>query len=894
MARVLYGRSNEMQHIDKLLRDARAGRSGALVIIAESGEGKSALLNAAVDRAGDGWRILRCTGIDSESELPFAGLHLLLGRAVDTLDVLPGPQRHALGSALGLWPSEGADRFLIGVATLSLLAELSADGPVLCLIDDAHWLDRPSADALLFAARRLGVEGIVMLFAGRAEFDGRGLPELRPGALDRDAAAELLADRCPELDTVLRERVLREAAGNPLALLEFDRMEAQAGPLPLPQRLQTGYESHIASQSESARAALLVAAAEETGDLELVRRVLHRLGHRADALAEAERSAMVVVTERAVAFRHPLQRSAAYHSSPFTQRIAVHAAIAEELTDDPVRRAWHLAAASTGPDETVAAALESAAEHASERTGHASAAVALERAAWLTPDPVRRARRLTLAVETAAQAGRTQRALRLADAAEQLRLRPVERARVAGTRALLEFEHGSLRKAHLLMLEAAEHVADVEPQRAAWLLIEAGRIAWTAGDLVDFRVAHHRLAELSLGEMREPLLSTLRGPLVMQTGDPAAGIAMVRANAVFARSVPLDMISLRFAFGTQLALIGDMEVAREQLGELAAMVSERGMIGWYPVIGGTLAIAEFILGHFREAEVVATQSLRMAADIGQPNRVAGAEAILAMIAAVRGDETRCRELAERNLRDAPSDFNAIDITHCHWALALLDLGQGRYEHALDRLQALHEGPKQARGHWLDLLADLVESAARLRRPDRARAAMAEIDTWAAALDTPWAEGLALRCQGLITGDGELFAKAMALHATADRWYDHARTALLYGEWLRRERRMNEARTPLRQALETFDRLGATPWADHARTELRAAGEGTVPEPETDVAARLTPQELQVARLAAAGATNKEIAAQLFLSPKTVGHHLYRAFPKLGVTNRVELARLRLN
>ncbi|NNH70191.1 AAA family ATPase [Nocardia uniformis] len=893
---MLYGRANEMQHIDSVLGAARTGRSGALAIVAEPGEGKSALLRAAEERAGDGWRIFRCTGIDSESELPFAGLHLLLGSAVDRLDLLPGPQRHALGSALGLCPPDGTDRFLIGVATLSLLADLSAHGPVLCLIDDAHWLDRPSADALLFAARRLGAEGIVMLFAGRTGFDGRGLPELRPGPLDRAAAIDLLADRSPDLQPEVRDRVLREAAGNPLALLEFDRLDvasAPAGPLPLPQRLQAGYERHIAGQSESARAALLVAAAEETGDLGLVLGVLDRIGHTAAALAEAEASGMVSIADRAVTFKHPLQRSAAYHSAGFTQRLAVHAALAAQLDDDPVRRAWHLAAASTGPDETVAAALESAADHARERAGHASAATALERAAWLTPDPAVRGRRLTLAVETAAHAGRTRRAMRLADAAEQLHLRPVERARVVGARALIEFEYGSLRRAHQLMLDAAECVADVEPERAAWLLIEAGRIAWTAGDLVDFRVAYHRLAELSLGAAREPLLTALRGPLVMQTGDPAAGIVMIRANAIFGRSVPLEMISLRLAFGSQSALIGDMPIAREQLGELAALVCDRGMIGWYPAVACTLSITELILGRFREAELIAAQALRIASDIEQPSRVTGAEAVLAMIAAVRGDETRCRELAERNLRQAQGDFNAIDITHFHWALALLDLGRGRYEHALDRLQTLHEGPKQARGHWIDLLADLIEAAARFRRLDRATAALAEIETWAAALDTPWAEGLVLRCRGLLTGDGELFAKAMTLHVAADRRYDHARTALLYGEWLRRERRMSEARSPLRQALETFDRLGAVPWADHARAELRAAGAGTVPEPETDAAARLTPQELQVARLAAAGASNKEIAAQLFLSPKTVGHHLYRAFPKLGVSNRVELARLHL-
>ncbi|MBL1075451.1 AAA family ATPase [Nocardia sp. 2] len=894
---MLYGRSHELQQIDTVLRGAREGRSGALVITGDAGVGKSALLRYARSQVGDTGRLLRCVGIESESELPFAGLHLLLGPILDRLDVLPGPQADALGGALGLRQAEIADRFLIGVATLSLLTELSTDSPVVCLIDDAQWLDQPSLDALTFAGRRLGAEGIAMVFASRPEYENHGLPTLALGPIDAEAAAALLAECCPTLEPALRDRVMREAEGNPLALIEFECIAGEigyaAGPLPLPQRLQTGFERRILALSEAARAALLVVAAEETGDLGLALRVLHRFGHTADALAEAEGSGMVSVTGSTVTFRHPLQRSAAYHGAPFTQRLAVHAALAAELGDDRVREAWHLAAASTGPDETVAAALEFAAEQARERTGYASAAAALERAVWLTPDPEQRGRRLTGAVETAAQAGLTERALRLVAAAAQLPLGQVERARVIGTRARVEFEHGSLRRSFQLMIDAAECVVGLDPERAAWLCIEAARIAWTAGDLAGLRTAYQLLEPLELGPAREPLLSALRGPLALCSGDPAAGVAMIRANGVFSRTVPLEMISLRLAFGNQLALIGDMHIARTHLRELADLVTARGMIGWLPAVGSTLSVAELIQGRFRDAEVIAEQCLRIAADIGQPARVAAAEATLALVAAVRGDSERCRELAERNLRDAAGDHNHIDYAHFHWALALLDLGAGRHQQALDRLQTLHEGPEHARGHWIDLLADLVEAAGRLRAPERAAAAMAEIELWARALDTPWAEGLSLRCRAILRGDGDLLTEAMALHAAADRWYDHARSALLYGEFLRRERRMNESRTHLRRALETFERLGCTPWADHARTELRAAGEGTVPEPATDLAAVLTPQELQVVRLAAAGATNREIAAKLFLSPKTVGHHLYRAFPKLGVSNRVELARLHL-
>ncbi|WP_169814730.1 helix-turn-helix transcriptional regulator [Nocardia crassostreae] len=897
---MLYGRANEVQQIGSLLRAAQRGRSGALAITAEAGEGKSALLLSAEEHAGNGWRVLRCSGVESESELPLAGLHQLLSSALDRLDALPAPQYGALGGALGLCASDGADRFLIGVATLTLLAELSADGPVLCLINDAQWLDRPSADALRFAARRLGAEGIVMLFAARKGFEHGGLPGMRLTPLDSAAATALLAERWPGLTPDQRERVLAEAAGNPLALLEFPSMNPESSPaeplplpLPLPLRLRSGYERRIAEQSEPARMAMLVVAAEETGDLGIALRVLHRLGHTAEALAAAEQSGMVVITGQTVTFRHPLRRSAAYHGATFTQRHAVHAALAAVLADDPARSAWHLAAATTEPDETVAAALEAAAQQARERTGHASAAAALERAALLTPDPVARARRLVSAVETASEAGHTGRALRLAEAAEQLSLGPVERARVTGTRVLIEFEYGSLRKAHQLMLEAAAHVTEIEPARAAQLLIEAGRIAWTSGDLGSVRLTFEQLRGLRTDDAIAPLLPALRGPLDLWDGHLADGIATIRTTVQFSRFVPLEMISLRLGLALHSALIGNMVIARDGLNELADLVCERGMIGWVPAITATLATAEFILGRHREAKVIATQNVRIAADIGQPNRVAGSEAVLALIAAVQGDEVRCRELAERNLAHAPGDYNAIDVTHCEWALALLDLGLGRHERALDRLDMLYRGPAQARGHWIDLLSDLVEAAVRARRPERAATAMAEIEEWAAALGNPWAQGLLLRCRGQVRGDGDLLARALTAHAAADRWYDHARTALAYGELLRRERRTTEARVQLRKALETFDRLGAHPWAERARVELRAAGEGVVPEPETDVAARLTPQELQVVRLAASGATNKEIAAQLFLSPKTVGHHLYRAFPKLGVSNRVELARLSL-
>ncbi|MEV0294310.1 LuxR C-terminal-related transcriptional regulator [Nocardia sp. NPDC050710] len=894
---MLYGRSKEVQRLNALLYGARMSRSGAVIVVSHPGGGKSALLEHAEKLAGGGWRVLRCTGIESESELPFAGLHLLLSPALDRLDALPGPQRDALRGALGLSAVDQVDRFLVGVATLTLLAELSADGPVLCLIDDAQWLDRPSADALLFAARRLGADSIAMLFAGRPEFAAAGLPEMPLNPLAPTDARALLADRWPDLAPEIRDRVLLEAAGNPLAVVELPRMHTETqpplGPIPLPHRLQAGYQEHMAELPEATRLALLVCAAEETGDLDLVLRVLARLGHSAAALAAAEDSNMVQVSTQTVEFRHPLKRAAAYQMAPFTQRIAVHAAIADMLHDDPDRRAWHLAAATTGPDETVAAALDQAAEHARGRAGYATAATALERAAHLTPDPAARASRLVRAVETAVEAGRTERALRLAQVAERLILQPGDRARLRGARAHVEFEHGSLRKSYDLLLAAAQDAAAVAPDLAMQHLLLAGRVSWTAGDLDGVIRAHAKLAELLPDLHAIVLANGLDAPLRLHSGDRAAAVVDIRANLELSRSIPVEQLTLRLNFVLQIMLIGDLEQARDILTELADEVRARGMVGYLPAVICTLGTAELVLGRFREAAAAATEALRIAVDVGQPARIAQAESNLAYIAAVRGDADRCRELAERNLRQTPGEQNCIDTTHCEWALAMLDMGAGRYELALDRLDAHYHLPLAARGQWIELLSDLVELAARLRRPERAAEAMAEIAEWAEAIATPWADGMALRCRGLLEGDGEMLAESVKLLAAEGRWFQYARSGLLYGEWLRRERRTGEARVQLRKAMEIFDRLGAAPWAEHARTELRAAGEGAVPEVATDAAARLTPQEFQVVRLAAAGATNKEIGAQLFLSPKTVGHHLYRAFPKLGVANRVELARLDL-
>ncbi|MVU81771.1 AAA family ATPase [Nocardia sp. ET3-3] len=896
----MYGRELELGRIDTLLRKAETGLSGALVLTGDAGEGKTALLDRAARLTGTGWQVLRCAGVETESELLFAGLQCLLGSVPGgtaglPIDTLPDPQADALRTAIGLSPPSGpVDRFQVGLATLSLLSELSAAGPVLCLIDDAHWLDQATADALRFAARRLGAEGVVLLFGTRGGFTVPGVPTLHPEPLTDAAARLLLRDSWPELETEALERVLAEAMGNPLALRELPRMAPDAphvGPLPLPDRLRAGFEQRIAGLPEAVRRALLVVAAEETGDLGLVLRALAELELTEEALADAECSGMVVVDHAGVRFRHPLQRAAAYHSAGFTARRAVHAALGAALRNEPDRRAWHLAAIATGADENTAAAMETAAEHARERAGYSAAAAAMERAAQLTPDPERRAGRLVLAAEWAAEAGRSERAVRLAQAAERLPLAPISRARLDAARALMAFDDGALGRAHDLWMAAAAGAGAADPERAAIMLIQAGRASFTQGDLRGIRQARIRLGELTLPEEARPWLEgAMDGPLSLSSGDHETGIALIRSNVAVSRTMGVDEPSLLMTLAGQALLIGDTADAREITFRLVEEVRSRGMIGWFPVATVFLGNAELMLGRLREAETALNEGVRIARDIDQQSRATHAECLLAVLAAIRGDEQTCRELAERGLRSASGDFNFIDITHCQWALGLLDLGLGRYETALERLEALYRTPDRVRGHWIHLLRDLVEAAARLRRPERAAAAMDEIERWARALGTPFAEAIALRGRAALHGDGGDYERALKLQAAEALWYDYARTALLYGEWLRRERRRADARTQLRRAVEIFDRLGATLWADRARAELRATGESIDAAPITDLTATLTPQELQVVRLAAAGATNKEIAARLFLSPKTVGHHLYRAFPKLGVTSRMELSR----
>ncbi|GAA2844584.1 LuxR family transcriptional regulator [Streptosporangium fragile] len=881
---MLRGRDAEQAVIDRLLAQCRAGRSGALLIRGEPGIGKTALLGYAAD-AADGMRVIRGTGVESEAELPFAGLHLLLRPVLDRAAALPAPQERALRAAFGLASVEAGDRLLIGLAVLSLLSELAEDGPLLVLVDDAQWLDRASVDALLFAARRLDAEGVTVLFAAREPFVAPGVPELPVRGLDPAAAAALLG---ADINPVVRYRVLAEARGNPLALIELPAAAPSDGTaLPLTSRVQDAFLGQVRVLPEATQGLLAVAAAEDTGDLDVVLRAAARFGDFLEDLHPAERAGLVRVDEGTMTFRHPLVRAAVYQGIPPSLRLAVHRALADVLDrpEDADRRAWHLAMAATGPDEEVAAELERTAVRASGRSGYAAAATAYERAARLSAEPRAQALRLTLAAEAAAWAGEADRAASLAErgsrrlvslAGRTGEARETElRVRLTHVRATADFLRGSPHTAYEALLAGA---AAVSGGRAARMLMQATHSAWYLGaPELDRAAARLGALDLPPDDPMAPVVEFVTAVLSRSEAPPSLTGVVARARQAGAGD-PRDLV--------QACGVGLVAGQDEEVGEVAAaLVAESralGSIGVLPALLFFLAETELFGGRPRDALTTATESLRIARDAGQGQWVSQMNGFLAYHAALEGDEERCARHADEALMGG-----VAGARWALWARGVLDLGHGRVEVALSRLEPFAGGHQVAETRCVP---DLVEAAVRFGAPERVAGAFARYREWARTTRRPWAESLVLRCRALLEDAEEHFTAALEL---GGRPFERARTELLYGEWLRRARRKADARTHLRSALETFERLEAGPWADRARTELGATGSAAPAAPAPGVLARLTPQELQIVRLAAQGLSNRDIAAQLFLSPRTVGYHLYKAYPKLGVASRSELGAIAL-
>ncbi|MBF6439126.1 LuxR family transcriptional regulator [Nocardia cyriacigeorgica] len=901
---MLHGREAEQAEIDRLLDAARAGRSGALVLRGEAGIGKTALLDYA---AAQGIPAARSAGIESEAELPFAGLHMLVRPGMALVDRLPEQQRDALRGAFGLAPRDPGDRMLIGLAVLTLLAEESADGPLLCLIDDAHWLDRATAEALLFAARRLDAEGVVMLFATRAgasDFPAPGLPELRLTGLRQEDAAALIDSTAPDLAPVLRYRLLTEAAGNPLALLELPALLAAeapgAGPNPLPitDRLRMAFHGQISGLPPATSTLLLVAAAAHTAELAMVLRAAETLGARVGDLRPAEDAGLVHSDGSTLVFRHPLLRSAVYQGAGLSRRLEAHRALADVSTapQDADLRAWHLAAATTGPEESTAAALEATAERARVRSGHHGAVAAYERAADLSTDAEARVRRLLLASETAVEAGHFDRARLLAERAAAHGCDESVTARLDSVRGAAEFGAGRPRTAHELLSRAADATAD--PSRAARILAQAVHAAWYVGAEELAEVAGRvRALRLPAADPMAPIIDYLLAALLdaprgsaLPSTTPRTDLRTAAAAAVRnGADSPRDLV--------QMCGAGLVVGADEQVGELArtllAQCREQGRIALLPPLLFFRAEAELFLGRPRESRIAAAEGLRIAEDIGNGHWVSQLCGFLAYLGALEGAERECAELVGTALADELGGPEAAGATWTHAALGLLDLGFGRVDGALSRLTALTVEPARHQVIGLRVLADLVEAAVRADAAQQAADARDRLTAWAQATGAGWIGALDHRARALTTPDATAEHHFRAALAPVGHPFDTARTQLLFGEWLRRDKRKTEARTLLESAAETFDRLGFAPWAQRAHTELAALGVGASSRPAHGLAASLTPQELQIVRLAAQGMSNREIAAQLVLSPRTVGHHLYKAYPKLGVVSRGQLAGLPL-
>ena len=903
---LLVGRDVERARLDALLDAARAGRSEVLVVRGEAGVGKTTLLDYAAGRA-IGIRVLRARGVEAESGLAFAALDELLRPVLSCLDGLPERQAAALRGALALSEASEVDRFAVYVATLGLLATAAEKGPLLVLIDDAQWLDGSSAEALVFAGRRLEAEGIALVFAAREgdpdEFVAPGLDELHVHGLDRDAVARLLALRAAgPVPSAVLDRLTAETAGNPLVLLELSNVLTPgqlAGDQPLDEPLAAGEAAKFAflhraqALSAPAREALVLAATAGDGDLAplLVALDAARLGTR--PLAEAEAAGLVRIAEGRLSFQHPLVRSAVYAAADPPARRRAHRAMADAVGElRPDRRAWHLARAAIGPDEEVAAALEKAAVAARRRSGYAAAAVAYERAARLSPPGTRRVERLVAGGEAARRAGRSEHAAALLRQAAADATEDRVRAEISHKRGRLEWFAGRPRQAERLFVDAAGLVGGSDPMWSALLLVEASLAAGYAGDAAGAvaiaRRARARELEGAASIGADAALSTA----LYWAGEGAqAHLLLLGAiAAVDARDLAaLDPEAVLFAANWSVYTGTEVRRARMLVDRVLDEARASGAL-W--VLSGALNVSAQLLlreGEWAQAYAAAGEGARIAAEVDNALQRRWLLGLLALVEAAQGREAECRaHVEEAQMLIAGTEF--ARPPELGEALGLLELGLGRPELALAHLEeatAAGGGPG-ARRLSRPAVGDLVE--ARLHHAGEVPDELMTAVVHAGDGDFEGCAAVVERCRALVAGEDEFdarFGRALKLHGGG--WpFARARTQLCYGERLRRAGRRIDARAQLRTALETFERLGARPWAERASDELRATGE-RIARRDPTASERLTPQELQIALTVARGATNREAGAALFLSPKTIEFHLGRVYRKLGLRSRTELA-----
>jgi DNA-binding CsgD family transcriptional regulator len=899
----LRGRRAECDVLDGLLDGVRGGRSAVLVVQGETGVGKTALLDYAVESARD-LRVVRVAGAEPEMELAFAGLHQLCGTMLDRLGRLPGPQRDALGIAFGLEAGPAPDRFLIGLAVLSLLSDVAGDRPLVCVVDDVQWLDRASVQVLAFAARRLLAEAVLVIFATpETVADLRGLPELTLEGLRHADARKLLGSviRWP-LDERVADRIVAETRGNPLALLELPRGRSPAelaggfgvpAAAPLPGRIRENFASRVGTLPEQTRLLLAIAAADPTGDPALVRRAAGRVGLGAEVAEQAEDTGLLDIAGQVV-FRHPLMRSAAYRAVSAGDRRRVHAALAE-VTDpriDPDRRAWHLGQAMSGPDEEVAAELERSAGRAQARGGLAAAAAFLERSVMLTTEPGRQAERTLAAAQASLQAGAFGQALDLLSRPETGPLDEFSGARMDLLRGQVAFASGLAADAPPLLLKAAKRLESLnldmarEAYCSAWMAaLYAGRFAG-AGDLAEVSRAARALPRPA----RPPQLAdlVLDGLALLVTDGPAvAAPALQRATSAFASADISAEAGIRWGWLGQAAAsaLWDDVRWRAILVRQVQLARDAGALDQLPIDLGSLGTDAAWRGDFAAAAALIAESDAVCAATGTRS----APLVAMLMAALRGDHAEAAPLIEATIAAAAATGQGIAATYAHWASAILNNGLGHYADALSAAQdASQQTPPLYMSMWA--LPELVEAAVRCGAGQLAAQALERLTETTRPGGTDFGLGIEARSRALVSdgaaADG-LYREAISRLGRTQLRPELARAHLLYGEWLRRAGRRTDAREQLRAAYEMLTVMGVAGFAERARRELLATGEN-VRKRSVETRGALTAQESQIARLARDGLSNPEISTQLFLSPRTIEWHLRKVFAKLGISSRRQL------
>ncbi|CDO87590.1 LuxR family transcriptional regulator [Mycobacterium triplex] len=896
----LIDRFAERTLLDSVLHDVGSGQSRVLVLHGDPGVGKSALTDYVAQQAG-GCRVVRAAGVESEMELAYAALHQLCAPLLHRLDHIPAPQRDALSIAFGMSAGPAPDRLVIGLAVLSLFSDAAEDRPLVCLIDDLQWLDNASAQILGFLARRLAVEPVALIMATRViKPELAKLPSLEVGGL-RDGDARALLDRAwaAPLDERVRDQLVAETRGNPLALMELPRGLADnelAGGFGMPSalrlssRIEESFQRRTAALPEETRRLLLIAAAEPTGDPILLWRAAGQLDIGTDAAAPATEDGLVDFGTR-VRFRHPLVRSAIYQSAPVQDKRTVHRALADVTDPDsePDRRAWHRAEATAGPDEDVAEELERSADRAQARGGFAAAAAFLERATMLTLEPAQRSARALAAASAKVRAGAFDAAVHLLAVADAGPLSDLQHAHADLIRAQLAFVTNRGSDAPPLLLKAAQRLEPIDDAlcRATYLealgaAMFAARLA-VGGGVLEIARAAEAAPQPATPRLADLLLD---GFGAYFTGGYAAGVPPLRRAVKAARRKKSADDELRWLW---LAGIAALHVWDDESWDIVSahhidLARAAGALTELPFALISRAVMLLFVGELSAAESLIHETETITEVTG--DTVVAPRAVLGL-AAFRGREGEASMLIGAITKDVIRRGEGVGLTIAEWAEAVLNNGLANYDKAMTAAQRAAEHPTDI-GVSAWGTVELVEAAARNGAPDIAAGALARLCEMTRTSGTDWALGIEARSRALLAADAEpLYCEAIERLARTRLRVELARTHLLYGEWLRRQRRRTDARVQLRTAHDMFDTMGMAAFAERARRELLATGE-TARSRTPTTSAQLTPQEEQVARLAAAGLTNPEIGARLFISAKTVQYHLSKVFTKLGITSRSQL------